>query len=158
MNIRIICVGKLKEPFWKQACLEYEKRLARYCTLEVVEVADESTPETLSEKQRQAALKREGDRILRALKPGKTIAMDLQGRQMDSMDFSKRVASYEQSGVPTLHFVIGGSLGLSDEVYQAADERISFSKLTFPHNLFRVLLLEQLYRAQKILRNEPYHK
>ena len=158
MNIRVICVGKLKESFWKQACSEYEKRLQRYCTLELVEVADESAPEAFSEKQRLAVLEREGARILHAQKPGKTVVLDVQGTQLDSVAFSEHIASYERMGIPALNLVIGGSLGLSPEVKQTADACISFSKLTFPHNLFRVLLLEQLYRAYKIIRNEPYHK
>ncbi len=158
MRIRILCVGKLKENFYQQACEEYQKRLTKYATVEIVEVADESAPEQLSHAEQQQVLYREGQRLQKQSKGDVTLALCIGGKQESSEEFAKRLCSYESSGISCVQFLIGGSLGLHESLIQAADEKLSLSKLTFPHNLARLVLLEQTYRAMKINRNEPYHK
>ena len=151
MNITVISVGKLKEKYLKQAIDEYSKRLSRYCKLEIIELPDEKTPDNASEK--------EGKLILSKIKDNMhVIAMDLKGNEITSEKFSKYIENCGVMGNSNITFVIGGSLGLSQEVIKRADYKLCFSKMTFPHQLFRVMLLEQVYRAFRIMKNEPYHK
>ena len=150
MKVRIIAVGKLS-AMWKPPCMEYEKRLSRFCTLEILE-----TPEGKGEDQK--ARQQEGERMLRLIPTGaEVIALDVSGKEEDSLAFSARIGRLESSG-KTACFLIGGSTGFSPEVLACVKERVSFSSMTFCHQLARTMLLEQLYRGFKILRNEPYHK
>ena len=158
MTIRILCVGKLKEPYFEDACAEFCKRLSRFCALELVEVPDEKAPESLHPKDELLVLEKEGRRLLKAIgEKDFVVALAIDGRQMTSEAFAAYLEEKELAARP-LTFVIGGSLGLSNEVYARADARLSFSKMTFPHRIARLLLLEQLYRGFKIRRNEAYHK
>ena len=158
MTVRIVCVGKLKEKYFEDACAEFIKRLSRFCTLDVVEVADEKAPESLHPADEDLVREKEGRRILKAIgQKDFVVALAIDGRQMTSEQFSAYLSEKEAEARP-LTFVIGGSLGLSPEVYARANAKISFSKMTFPHRIARLLLLEQLYRGFKILHNEAYHK
>ena len=157
--ITVYAVGKIKESFYREAVEEYAARLQRYDRLRIVEVADEKAPENLHEADREKVLASEGERLLKKI-PEKTylIALAIDGKRMDSIAFSEKIASLRVRGESEIGFVIGGSLGLSEAVLRRADERLSFSDMTFPHQLMRVILLEQIYRAEKILAHEPYHK
>lgn len=158
MTVRILCVGKLKERYFEDACAEFQKRLGRFCNFEIVEVPDEKAPESLHPKDELLVLDKEGKRLMRAIgEKDFVVALAIDGRQMTSEAFA---AFLEEKEIEArlLTFVIGGSLGLSNEVYARADMRLSFSKMTFPHRIARLLLLEQLYRGFKIRRNEAYHK
>ncbi len=159
MKITLITVGKLKEKYWRDAIAEYAKRLSRYCKLEMVEVADENTPDNASELLELQIKQKEGKRILDKI-PDRAyvIATAILGKQMDSVEFSEKMERLGVQGQSNLVFVIGGSLGLSDEVLKRADEQISFSKMTYPHQMMRVILLEQIYRGYRIANHEPYHK
>ena len=158
MNVRILCVGKLKESYFEDACAEFQKRLSRFCALELVEVADEKAPESLHPKDELLVLDREGKRLLKAIGPKDfVVALAIDGKQMRSEAFAAFLEEKELEARP-LTFVIGGSLGLSPEIYARADMKLSFSAMTFPHRIARLLLLEQLYRGFKIRRNEAYHK
>lgn len=159
MQYTILCVGKIKEKFYSQAVLEYSKRLSRYAKIEIVEVPDEKTPDSASDLQEEQIRKREGDRLLGKLKDSMyVIALDLQGKEYDSVSFAEHLGECMLQGRSHLVFVIGGSLGLHKCVLERCDESISFSHFTFPHQLMRVILLEQIYRANRILHHEPYHK
>lgn len=159
MNIHIIAVGKLKERFWKDAVKEYEKRLGKYCRLQISEIPDEKAPESLSASQEEEVKRREGDRILRAIREGDyCIALVIQGESLTSEDLAARLDRLAIGGRSNITFVIGGSLGLSREVLARADMYLSFSSFTFAHQLMRVILLEQLFRSFKIIKGEPYHK
>lgn len=159
MNIKLACVGKLKDRFYIEAAAEYAKRLGRYAAVEICEVADEKTPETLSDAEAIKAVAREGKRLLAGIADGEyVIALAIDGKKYDSVRFSKHVMDLFDAGKAKLTFVIGGSLGLDESVLRRANERLSLSDMTFPHRLARVLLLEQLYRAFKIHTGEPYHK
>lgn len=159
MKIRIICVGKIKEKFYRDAVEEYVKRLGRYAKVEIDEVADEKTPEEAGEKVREQILHKEGERIVGKIRDADYVsALAIEGREFSSPDFAGHISGLMGSGKSTLDFVIGGSLGLSGEVLSRADEKISFSRMTFPHQLMRVILLEQTYRAFRIINHEPYHK
>ncbi len=159
MKITILCVGKLKEKFMRDAVNEYTKRLSRYVKLEVAEVADEKTPDHASEREEELIREKEGERLLRHIKgEDHVIALAITGDQYDSVAFSRKLDGYGMSGKGHVIFVIGGSLGLSEQVLERADEELSFSKMTFPHQLMRVILLEQIYRGYRISRGEPYHK
>lgn len=141
------------------AIQEYAKRLSAYCRLEIIEVKDEKIPETASDAQRKKAVELEGNRILSYLKDEEILAtLEIQGRQMDSPTFSKKIETYGIQGKSQITFVIGGSIGLSPEIAKRSDWKLSFSEMTFPHQLFRVMLLEQIYRGFKIIRGETYHK
>ena len=154
MRIAVVAVGKLKEPFWRAAADEYLKRLGAYATVRVVEVADRD-----SGADERRALAEEGADVLRALPEGAhVIALDLGGKQLSSEGFSARLDALGVSGRSSVAFVIGGSVGLAPEVLSRADERLSLGTMTLPHNLARVVLLEQIYRAFRISRGEPYHK
>lgn len=159
MKITILCVGKLKEKFMRDAVSEYQKRLSRYIKLEVIETADEKTPEHASEKEQNGIRDKEGERLIKHIKAEDyVIALAIDSPQYDSVAFSKKLEQYGITGKGNIVFVIGGSLGICESVLQRADERISFSKMTFPHQLMRVILLEQIYRGYRIMKNEPYHK
>ncbi|MBQ6078484.1 MAG: 23S rRNA (pseudouridine(1915)-N(3))-methyltransferase RlmH [Clostridia bacterium] len=158
MTVRILCVGKLKERYFEDACAEFQKRLGRFCNFEIVEVPDEKAPESLHPKDELLVLDKEGKRLMRAIgEKDFVVALAIDGRQMTSEAFAAFLEEKEIEARP-LTFVIGGSLGLSNEVYARADMRLSFSKMTFPHRIARLLFLEQLYRGFKIRRNEAYHK
>lgn len=159
MRIAIACVGRLKERYWKEAAAEYVKRLSRYAQTEILETDDESVPERLSDAQRATAIAKEGDRLLAFVQSRDiVIALCIDGKRLTSENFAKEIESGFATGAPRIVFVIGGSLGLSPAVTSRANIRLSLSDMTFPHQLARVLLLEQIYRAFKILNNETYHK
>lgn len=159
MNIRIISVGKIKEKYMTMAIQEYSKRLSAYCRLEIIEVKDEKVPEKLSDQQRLKAIQAEGKRIILFLKDDEIlVTLEINGDQMDSVGFAEKIETYTVQGKSQITFIIGGSLGLSPEIIRRSDWSLSFSKMTFPHQLFRVMLLEQIYRAFKIIRRETYHK
>lgn len=159
MNITIVCVGKLKETYWTQAVAEYEKRLGGYCSLTIEEIKEERIPDQPSSAEEQNGVLQEGRRILKVIKPSTfVLALEIAGKELDSPSLAAKLQNLGIEGKSDLTFLIGGSNGLSQEVLQRADLRLSFSKLTFPHQMMRVILLEQLYRSFKILRNEPYHK
>ena len=158
MHIEIICVGKLKEPFWKEAVAEYLKRLSRYSKTTITEVGDLPAGERLSPAQENQIKTAEGEKILNQIHPGRwRIALDMRGKQMNSPEFASYLARHEQEG-HDLAFLIGGSLGLSHGVLDSCQERISLGKMTWPHQIARILLLEQIYRGYRIMHNEPYHK
>jgi 23S rRNA (pseudouridine1915-N3)-methyltransferase len=155
----IVAVGKLKEKYLKQGIDEYRKRLSAYAKVEIVEVADEKAPENLSEADMLRVKEKEGGRILAALKPDQhVVALAIEGEQWSSEQLAKKLDSWATYGKSSVAFVIGGSLGLSDTVMNRANEYLSFSKMTFPHQLMRLILLEQVYRGFRINRGEPYHK
>ena len=159
MNITLISVGKLKEKYLKEAIDEYSKRLKRYCKLEIIELPDEKTPDNESEKEELQIKDKEGELILSKIKDNSyVIAMDLKGKHITSEEFSGLIQDLGVTGNPNITFIIGGSLGLSQKVISRANYKLCFSKMTFPHQLFRVMLLEQVYRAFRIMKNEPYHK
>lgn len=159
MNITIITVGKIKEKYLKEAIEEYSKRLGRYCKLEIIELADEKTPDNASEKEEEAIKEKEGQGILSKIKDNMfVIAMDLGGKQLKSEDFADCIQNLGVMGNPNIAFIIGGSLGISKSVLARANYKLCFSKMTFPHQLFRVMLLEQIYRGFRIMKGEPYHK
>ena len=159
MNITIYAVGKIKEKFYRQAMEEYEKRLGRYCKLKIVEVADEKTPDKASELQEAQIRDKEGERILAHIKEDAyVIALAIDGKQRSSEEMAAWMEDLGVRGESHLQFLIGGSLGLSQAVLNRADTKISFSRLTFPHQLMRVILLEQIYRSFRIIKGEPYHK
>ena len=159
MNIDIICVGKIKESYLKAAIQEYEKRLSKYCRLNILETADEKTPDkqslALDEKIRQT----EADRLLKLINPGAyVVTLEIQGKMLDSVELAQEIEKAGIRGISDIQFLIGGSLGLHASVCKRADLKLSFSKMTFPHQLMRVILLEQIYRSYRIINHEPYHK
>lgn len=159
MKIDIICVGKLKEKYLTGAVSEYTKRLSKYCNIQIKEVPDEKAPEGASDAQQIQIKQKEGQGILKHIKSDTyVIALAIEGKQYRSEEFADKIEKLGVGGQSHIAFVIGGSLGLSDEVMQRANEEISFSKMTFPHQLMRVVLLEQVYRGFRIIRGEPYHK
>ncbi len=159
MNITILCVGKVKEAFMRDGIGEYSKRLSRYVKLKVVEVQDEKTPENASDNENRKIIITEGERILSKIKDSDYVcALAIRGKEYSSEEFSKYLDKIQTVSKGNLVFIIGGSLGLSDDVLKRADDKISFSKMTFPHQLMRMILLEQIYRGYRILNNEPYHK
>jgi 23S rRNA (pseudouridine1915-N3)-methyltransferase len=159
MKITILCVGKIKEKFYREAVAEFEKRLSRYCRLSIIEVADEKTDENASPAQVELVKEREGGRLLGAMKAdGYCICLAIDGQMLDSVALSRKIEQLGVEGKSHLYFVIGGSLGLSDAVLKRADFKLSFSAMTFPHQLMRVILLEQVYRSYRIMNHEPYHK
>lgn len=159
MRVSLICVGKLKEKYLTMGIMEYKKRLGRYCKLEIIELPDEKTPDNAGAAMVELIKKKEGDRILKVLrKDSYCIALAIEGNSLSSVELSERLEKLYVSGNSHISYVIGGSLGLSDEVLKRADYQISFSKMTFPHQLIRLILLEQIYRTYRIINNEPYHK
>ena len=158
MNVTILTVGKLKERFFEEGCAEYAKRLARYCVLRVREAADEKAPESLSPAQEEQVKDREGKRLLSLLDPrDHVIALTVTGKTYTSEGLAERMGALRDQG-RNVSFLSGGSLGLSQEAVSRANEELSLSKLTLPHRLARLVLLEQLYRSFKILNHETYHK
>jgi len=159
MNITVVCIGKLKERYWTEAVQEYRKRLNKYCTLSINELKEEKAPDNASAAEETAVKEAEGKNILKQLKKeAYVIALEIQGRELTSETLSEKIQDLGIAGKSDLVFIIGGSLGLSDEVLARSDFRLSFSKMTFPHQMMRVILLEQIYRGFKIMRNETYHK
>ena len=159
MKITIVCVGKIKEKYFTMAIDEYSKRLSRYCKLNIIEVPDEKTPDQASEAEELQIKKKEGERILSNIKDqAYVIALAIQGKMLDSVELAKKIESLGTYGDSQIVFVIGGSLGLSEEVLARANMKLSFSPMTFPHQLMRVVLLEQVYRAYRINCGVPYHK
>ena len=159
MNIDILCVGRIKERYLADAIAEYSKRLSRYCKLNIIEVADEKTPEHASEGIERQIKAKEGERIAKHLKQGAfVIALAIDGQMLSSEGLAAKISQLGLQGVSHIQLVIGGSIGLDDEILKRANYRLSFSKMTFPHQLMRVILLEQIYRAYKINAHEPYHK
>ncbi len=158
MKITVVCAGKIKEKYFTAAIDEYKKRLSRFASLEITEIPDEKIPQGASEKEEDAIKRREGEAMLAKIKPGSyVIAMCIEGKELGSEGLAQKL---EEVMLRTSHvtFVIGGSLGLSDEIKARADLNLSFGKITLPHQLMRVVLLEQIYRAFKINANESYHK
>lgn len=159
MKITVLSVGKVKEKFYRQAIDEFEKRLSRYCKLEIIEVSDEKTEERASETEIRLVKEKEGERLLKNIKEDAyVIALCIDGKQLDSEELSKKIEMLAVQRISHICFVIGGSLGLSDAVVKRANYKLSFSKMTFPHQLMRVILLEQIYRSFRIMNHEPYHK
>lgn len=159
MKITILAIGHLKEAYWKAACAEYIKRLSPFAEVSVVEYDDVACPEGASEIEMAAIKEKEGSRVLKSLKPNEYLcALDLNKKEYDSLSFSSHLMGMLERAGSHLYFVIGGSLGLSDSLKKRANESITLSQLTFPHQMTRLILLEQLYRAFKIAHHEPYHK
>ena len=159
MKITIIPVGKIKEKYLTDAIAEYSKRLSRYCKLEILEVADEKTPDGASEIVEENIREKEGERILKLIKEDAyVITLEISGKMLTSEELADRIETLGIQGKSHLVFVIGGSIGLGREVLRRSDYALSFSKMTFPHQLMRVILLEQIYRSYRIINGEPYHK
>lgn len=159
MKITLLTVGKIKEKYFTSAIAEYSKRLSRYCKLEIIEVADEKTPDKASEALERQIKEKEGKRLFAYIKEDAyVIALAIQGKMLSSEELAKKIERLGVSGKSHIIFIIGGSLGLADEILKRADFLLSFSPMTFPHQLMRVVALEQIYRAYKINQNEPYHK
>lgn len=163
MKITILCAGKIKEKYFEAGIAEYTKRLSRYTVIEIKQVQDEKTPDNASEAEEEKIKQAEGERMLDFLKKTKgsdcfVFALVIKGKEIDSVELSEKISELTVSGKSHLVFIIGGSLGLSDEVIAESDYKLSFSKLTFPHQLMRLILLEQIYRAFRIKMGEPYHK
>lgn len=158
VHINIICVGKIKENYLKDAILEYSKRLSRYCKLNIIEITDEQIPNNLNNKISENIKNIEGTKILSYIKNSYVISLDLNGKQFSSEEFSNKLENIALNINSNISFIIGGSLGLSKDVILNSNELICFSKMTFPHQLIRVFLLEQIFRAFKIQNNETYHR
>ena len=159
MKITVITVGKIKEKYLKDAIAEYSKRLSRYCKLEILEVADEKTPDGASEIVEENIREKEGERILKLIKEDAyVITLEISGKMLTSEKLADRIETLGIQGKSHLVFVIGGSIGLGREGLRRSDYALSFSKMTFPHQLMRVILLEQIYRSYRIINGEPYHK
>ncbi|SNX53712.1 23S rRNA (pseudouridine(1915)-N(3))-methyltransferase RlmH [Thermoanaerobacterium sp. RBIITD] len=159
MNINIIAVGKIKEKFIEDGIREYVKRLKPYCNINIIEVNDEKAPEGLSDKEKLDVMHKEGIKIVDKIRKGSfIISLCIEGRQMDSVEFARYIEDVMTEGNSNMTFVIGGSLGLNDDVKSMSNLKLSFSKMTFPHQLMRLILVEQIYRAFKIMKGEPYHK
>ena len=159
MKITVLCVGKVKEKFFTDAIKEYSKRLSRYCKLEIVEVADDKTPDGASELVVSQIKEKEAERMEKYLPDSAyVIALAIEGKKLTSEKLAEKIDSLGISGTSHLVFLIGGSLGMSDRLLKRADYLLSFSDMTFPHQLMRVILLEQVYRSYRIIHGEPYHK
>lgn len=159
MRITIICVGKIKEDFYRKAVSEYEKRLSRYCRLEIIEVQDEKTPEDAGSAVDEQIKEKEAARILKHIKEEAYVySLEIEGSKPDSVSFANQLNRLAVQGTSHIQFIIGGSLGLHQSVSKKANQAISFSNMTFPHQLMRVILLEQIYRGYRIIKGEPYHK
>jgi len=158
LQITIISVGKLKEKYLIDGIKEYSKRLSKYTKLTIIEVPDEQTPENLSFKDMELVKTKEGKKILSKLSDSFVITLVIDGNQLSSTDLAAKISDIQTYNSSHITFIIGGSLGLSDEVIQLSNFKLSFSKMTFPHQLMKLILLEQIYRSFRILNNEPYHK
>lgn len=155
MKIRILCVGKIKDKFLREALDEYKKRLKAFCHLEIIEIKDEKVTPSV---QSGNVVQKESERLLSKMADGYFIALDPKGKMMSSEEFSKKIETLKDTGKTPINFIIGGSHGLSDELLKRCDMRLSFSPMTFPHQLFRVMLTEQIYRAFTIINHQTYHK
>ena len=159
MKITLITVGMIKEKYLKDAIAEYSKRLSRYCKLEIVEVADEKTPDNASDTVEDAIRDKEGERILKYIKEDAyVITLEIAGKMLTSEEMEEKIEKLGVQGTSHIIFIIGGSIGLGREILKRSDYALSFSKMTFPHQLMRVILLEQIYRSYRIINHEPYHK
>ena len=159
MKITVITVGKIKEKYLRDAVAEYAKRLSRYCKLEIIEVADEKTPDQASETVEEQIRDKEGERILKYIRDDMyVITLEIGGKMVSSEELADKINMLGIRGQSSVAFVIGGSIGLGREVLKRSDYALSFSKMTFPHQLMRVILLEQVYRSYRIINGEPYHK
>ncbi|WBY64801.1 MAG: Ribosomal RNA large subunit methyltransferase H [Thermocaproicibacter melissae] len=158
MKLHLICVGKLKESYWRDAFAEYEKRLGQFCNFSLTELPECRLPSDPSAAQIAAALEKEGEWIEKASTGSKVIALCIEGKQFSSVEFAEKMESYGVQGYGSIDFIIGSSFGLSQRVKEKADLRISFSPMTFPHQLARVMLMEQIYRAFQIINHGKYHK
>ena len=157
MKINIIAVGKIKEKYLKEAIEEYKKRLSKFCSLNIIEI-DECVAKVENDANIKKSIDDESKSIISKIKNEYVIALDIDGKEYSTLELSDKINDIKLKGVSEISFIIGGSYGLSDTIKKRADLRLSFSKLTFPHQLFRVILLEQIYRVFKIENNEPYHK
>jgi 23S rRNA (pseudouridine1915-N3)-methyltransferase len=159
MKITVLTVGKIKEKYLKEAIAEYSKRLSKYCKLEIIEVADEKTPDNASEVVEDAIRAKEAERILKFVKDDAyVVTLEINGKQLASEELAEKIDKLGVQGTSHIIFIIGGSIGLGIEVLQKSNFALSFSKMTFPHQLMRVILLEQIYRSYRIINGEPYHK
>ena len=159
LHIDIVCIGKIKEDFFQDAIKEYSKRLSKYCILNIIELQDEKIPLSLNENNENIIKQKESEKILSHIKKGSyIICLDLNGKEISSEELAQTINSLSLSGITNITFVIGGSLGMSKELLNSANQKICFSKLTFPHQMIRVFLLEQLFRSFKILNGEIYHR
>ena len=159
MKITVITVGKIKEKYLKDAIAEYTKRLSKYCKLEIMEVADEQTPDNASEVVEDLIRSKEAERILKYVKEDAfVITLEIHGKQLSSEELAEKIEKLGVQGTSHIIFIIGGSIGLGQEVLEKSNFTLSFSKMTFPHQLMRVILLEQVYRGYRIIHGEPYHK
>ena len=159
MKLTVIAVGKIKEKYLKDAVTEYSKRLSRYCKLEIIEAADEKTPDHASVAVEDAIRAKEGERLLKHIRDDMyVITLEIGGKMLTSEEFAEKIETLGVQGKSSIAFVIGGSIGLGEEVLKRSDFALSFSKMTFPHQLMRVVLLEQVYRGYRIVNGEPYHK
>lgn len=159
MKILLITVGKIKEKYLKDAIAEYTKRLSRYCRLEIIEVPDEKIPEHAGKAEEEAVRAKEAERISRHIKEDAfVITLEIEGKQLSSEELAERIEGLGIQGESSVVFIIGGSLGLDRKIRKRSDFALSFSRMTFPHQLMRVILLEQIYRSFRIARGEPYHK
>ena len=159
MKITLLTVGKIKEKYLKDAIAEYSKRLSKYCKLEIIEVADEKTPDNASEVVENVIRDKEGERLLKYVKDDAfVITLEIKGKMMTSEELAEKIDTLGIRGVSHIMFIIGGSIGLGEDVIKRSDFALSFSKMTFAHQLMRVILLEQIYRSYRIISGEPYHK
>ncbi len=159
MNITLVTVGKIKEKYLVDAIKEYSKRLSKYCKLNIIEVPDEKTDENASDVANEQVKEKEGQKILKYVKDDAfVVTLEILGKMLTSEELASKIEDITVSGKSHITFIIGGSLGLHKDVSKRADYKLSFSKMTFPHQLMRVILLEQIYRSFRILKNEPYHK
>ena len=159
MKVTVIAVGKIKENYLKDAIAEYSKRLGKYCKLEIIETVDEKTPDNASEAEEELIRTKEAQRILKHIRPDAyVVTLEIEGEQMASEQFAEKIRRLGVQGISHVVFVIGGSIGLGREVRARSDLALSFSKMTFPHQLMRAILLEQVYRGFRIINGEPYHK
>ena len=159
MRITLITVGKIKEKYFTDAIAEYQKRLSRYCKLEILEVADEKTPDNASENAEEMIRQKEAERLLKYIREDAyLITLEIGGKQLTSEEFSEKIEKLGIQGTSHIIFVIGGSIGIGKAVLEKSDYSLSFSKMTFPDELMRVILLEQIYRGYRIMSGEPYHK
>ena len=159
MNIKVICIGKLKEKYWVDAVAEYSKRLTPYCSLEIVELKESRLKQNAGPAEEEEVKVNEGKEILEKISPSDyVITLEINGKKLTSEKLAEKISDLAMSAKPDIDFIIGGSLGLSAEVSSRADYKLSFSDMTFPHQMMRVILLEQIYRSFKIQRGEPYHK
>ncbi len=159
MKISVIAVGKVKEKYYREAIAEYSKRLSKYCKCEVIEVDDEKTPDKASDIMENQIKEKEADRILKHIKDDAyVVTLEIKGKKLDSIDFADKINKLATYGKSHIQFIIGGSLGLHEKISERANEKLSFSDMTFPHQLMRVILVEQIYRGYRIMKGEPYHK